>query len=303
MERREKQSGNTAELGGLKSKLGSVEGAALPTVPSNIQTGTKGIVHLKSGSLIGLIGQALIWVVGLPIFIWLQRAMPNSASNLGPGINTIPGWNIPDVFYASMLALTAGFVLGVASFVLFYAGFRAVKEAAPDFRVSSALLFVGLLGYSLMALASGLFVGAMASAITSAGPGAASAGNAALNMNAVWAGVGLISTGGILGFLGTIALTLESVRAGHLYSDSTLKVGATLTILPFGAVVGQALLLLGYSKDETKVRAGCASPGWTRGGALPPQGSSALSSPTLPLLRHAKKPHHRPNEEDADAIL
>lgn len=301
MERWKERPGISAELGGPKSNLGSVEIAAPSTVFSSIRTGTKGVVRLKRGSLTGLIGQALIWGVGLPIFIWLQRAMPNSASNLGPGINTIPGWNVPNMFYVSMITLAAGFVLGVASFALFYLGFRAVKEAAPGFRVSSALLVLGLLGYSLMALASGLFVGALASAITSAGPGAASSGNAALNMNVVWAGVGLISTGGSLGFLGTVGLTLENLRAGRLYSDSTLKVGAVLSILPFVAVAGPALLLLGYSKEETKDRAEQASPRWTRSGRVSPLGSSALSPPTLPLSRPAKKPHHRPNQEDVDA--
>jgi len=219
-------------------------------VTSGVPTDVKGVGRLRLASLIGLIAQGLIWAVGLPVYIWLQLTT-NSASklgsNLGPGINTIPGWNNPNWFYLSLFALTVGFILSIGSFVFFYLGFQAVRRSAPDFRAPNALLFVGLVGYALLAVMCLIFVGAMASAISSAGPGAIASGSAALNMSAIWAGVVLISLGGFFGIIGTIGLVLGNRRAGRRFADSKLTVGAILTIFPFLAIAGQGLLLQGYS--------------------------------------------------------
>jgi hypothetical protein len=220
-------------------------------VTSGFPSDVKGVGQLKLASLTGLIGQTLIWVVGLPVYIWLQLTT-NSASklgsNLGPGINTIPGWNNLNWFYLSLDTLTVGFILSIGSFVFFYLGFRAVNRSIGEFRAPNALLFVGLVGYALLAVTSLIFAGAMASAISSAGPGAIASGSAALNMSAIWAGVVLISLGGFFGILGTIGLVLGNRRAGRRFADSKLTVGAILTMFPFLAIAGQGLLLQGYSR-------------------------------------------------------
>jgi hypothetical protein len=253
--------------------------------------------RLRLASLIGLVGQVLIWAVGLPVFIWLQSTTHSASrlgSNLGPHLSTIPGWSSPGWFYLSMGSLTVGFMLGMVSFTLFYRGFRAAARSAPDFRTQSGPLFVGSVGYLLLAVATVVFAAAMASAIGSAGPAAALSGSAGLNMDAVWTGVILLSVGGFLGIVGTAGLALANWRAGRHYADSGLKVGAILTMLPFVAVAGQALLLRGHSTVAPKFRGGWATASETSGGQTSSMGSAAPSPPAPPRSRHWRKAHPPP---------
>jgi hypothetical protein len=248
--------------------------------------------RLRLASLIGLVGQVLIWAVGLPVYIWLQSTTHSASklgSNLGPHLSTIPGWSSPGWFYLSM-----GFMLGMVSFILFYRAFRAAAESAPDFRSLSGPLFVGSVGYLLLAVATVVFAAVMASAIGSVGPYAVSSGSAGLNMNAVWTGVILLSVGGFLGIIGTIGLVLANWRTGRQYADSGLKVGAILTMFPFVAVAGQALLLRGHSTVTPKLREGWAPASETSGGQTSSLGSPASTLPAPTRSRHWRKPHPPP---------
>lgn len=231
--------------------------AATPPRP-NSPSDVEGVGNLKVGAILGIVVQAAIWV-GFLVFYLIYHALSSTVSGYGT-TSTIPSWITPDTLYLAVALLAGGLVLGMASYIFFYLGFRAVKRGAPDFGAPTTLMVIGLVGYLLAVIGIVVIVGTVVSAINSATAGGITPGSASLDFSALIGGVALIGLGGLLGLIGVIGLVLGNWRAGNRYRESTLKVGSILTILPYVSIVGYILLLVGYSKAGSKLQMGGISP-------------------------------------------
>ncbi|MFY9716707.1 MAG: DUF973 family protein [Thermoplasmata archaeon] len=225
-----------------------------PTAPpSHSSTDVEGVDHLKIGAILGIVVQAAFWV-GFLVFYLIFSALSSTVTSGTPA--SFPSWITPNTFYLAVALMAGGLVLGILSYIFFFLGFRAVKRGAPDFGAPTTLMVVGLVGYLMAVLGIVVIIGTILSAINSAAAGSVTPGNASLDISALLSGIALIGLGAILGLIGVIGLVLGNWRAGSRYGESTLKVGAILTILPYVSIVGYILLLVGYIKAGTKLRTG-----------------------------------------------
>jgi len=226
----------------------------------------EGVGNLKVGALLGLIVQAMIWI-GFAIFYLIYSALSSSTGVLGTPGSTIPGWITPNTLYIAVGMLAGGFVIGIISYIFFFLGFRAVKKGAPDFGAPTTLVMIGLIGFIMDALGLIIIVGTIVSAINNATSGTITQGSASLDLSAIIGGIALIGLGSILALVGVIGLILGNWRAGARYGQSTLKIGAILTIIPYVSLVGYILLLVGYMQAGKKLESGWIPMGMGMGAA------------------------------------
>jgi hypothetical protein len=234
---------------------------------SGAHSDIEGVGNLKVGSLLGVIVQAMFWA-GFLIFDLIFNALSNRVTTFGTNGGSIPGWISLNTFYLAVAMLAGGLVLGIVGFVFFYLGFRAVKRGAPDFGAPTTLMIIGLIGYLMLALGIVVIISAFVNAINSATTAAVSSGSVGFDIGAILSGLALIGIGAILALIGVIGLVLGNWRAGTRYGESTLKIGAILSILPYVSIAGYVLLLVGYMKAGTKLQSGWAPPGMGMGGPV-----------------------------------
>ncbi len=256
----------------------------------------EGVGNLKVASLLGLIVQTMIWV-GFAIFFLIYSALVNNSTVLGAGTPaTIPGWITPNTLYIAVGMLAGGFVIGIISYIFFFLGFRAVKRGAPDFGAPTTLVMIGLFGFIMDALGLIIIVGTIVSAINNATSGALNQGNASLDISAIFGGIALIGLGSILALVGVIGLILGNWRAGARYGQSTLKIGAILTIIPYVSLVGYILLLVGYVQAGKKLQSGWipmgmgAAPMMAPGYGMPPAAPGAPAAGPAPTCPKCGQP-------------
>lgn len=245
---------------------------AYPAAMSDPQADLEGVGNLKVGSLLGLLVQAMVWI-GFLIFYLIYSAISNSTTIYGT-TNAIPSWITPNTFYIAVGLLAGGLFIGIVSFVFFYLGFRRIKRAAPDFGAPTTLMIIGLIGYLMAAIGLVVIIGTFISAINNAVAGTVTAGSASLDISAILSGIALIGLGAILALIGVIGLVLGNWRAGGRYGESTIKIGAILSILPYVSIVGYILLLVGYMKAGSKLRSG-----WSPGGMAPMAAPAGYAPP------------------------
>ncbi|HEV2166151.1 MAG TPA: DUF973 family protein [Thermoplasmata archaeon] len=236
----------------------------------------EGVGNLKVGSLLGLLVQAMFWI-GFLIFYLIYSALSSTVSTFGTTGSTIPSWITVNTLYIAIGLLAGGLFIGIVTYIFFYLGFRAIKRGDPEFGAPTTLMLIGLIGYLMIAIGVVVLVGTIASAISSATAGTVSPGSAAVDLGALLGAVALAGIGAILALIGVIGLVLGNWRSGTRYGESTLKIGAILTILPFVSIVGYILLLVGYSKAGTKLRSGWAPP--RMGYAAPFPGAPGYAPP------------------------
>jgi hypothetical protein len=244
---------------GVPPPQGSYAAYAPPAAASSSQTDLQGIGHLKVGSILGLLVQVLLWV-GFAIFYLIFNALRSTTTIYGT-TSTLPSWITVNTFFAAIGLLAGGLVLGILSFIFFYLGFRTIKRGAPDFGAPTTLMLVGLIGFLMTVIGVLVIVGTIVSAINSAVAGTISSGTASVDISAILGGLALIGLGAILDLVGVVGLVLGNWRAGTRYGESTLRIGAILTILPYVSIVGYILLLVGYSKAGKKLQSGWAPAG------------------------------------------
>ena len=242
---------------------GSAPNYAAATNAGGSRSDIEGVGNLKVGSILGVLDQLMIWV-GFLVFFLIYSALANNVT-VGTA-TTLPSWITVNTFYIGIGLLAGGLFIGLIGFIFFFLGFRAVKRGAPDFGAPTTLMIVGLVGYLMMAIGLVVIIGTIVSAINSAAAGTISSGSASLDLSALIGGIALIGFGAILGLVGVIGLVLGNWRAGTRYGESTLKVGAILSILPYVSIVGYILLLVGYSKAGSKLHSGWVPAGMGFGG-------------------------------------
>ena len=219
----------------------------------------EGVDNLKIASLLGLLVQAMLWI-GAGIFYLIFNALSSTATTFGTSTTTLPSWITVNTVYLALGLLAGGLVIGIVSYIFYYLGFRAIKRGAPDFGAPTTLVLIGLVGFLMIAIGIFLIVGAIVSAINDVANGTVGSGTAAISLSAIIGGGALAAFGAILALIGVIGLILGNYRAGNRYGQSTLKIGAILTILPYVSIVGYVLLLVGYMQAGKKLQSGWAPP-------------------------------------------
>jgi uncharacterized protein DUF973 len=257
---------------------------AAPVTTGPSRSDLDGVGNLKVAALLGLIVQAMIWI-GFAIFDLIFTSV-QSATNAGNGLSTLPGWITVNTLYVAVGLLAGGLVIGIVSYIFFYLGFRAVKRGAPDFGAPTTLVMIGLIGFAMTALGLIVVVGAVVTAINSVSSGAVSS----ISLGAVLGGLALIGLGLLLALIGVIGLVLGNWRAGKRYDETSLKIGAILTILPYVSIVGYILLLVGYVRAGKKLESGWSPPvmmgmgmPYAAPGMAPgyPMGTPPMAAPTF----------------------
>ena len=193
-----------------------------------------GVSRVKWGALLGILG--LVLAIGGVLIVLLD---------VGLGVT-----NTSDAAYVSLLRtillavilVVVGVILALLSFILYTAGFAALRRSDGRFRTPMVLCVIGLIG---LAFISG-FVVSYADGINAAI--ACPSSNTTCQNNATGIGHGVVVLGyigGLLGFIGLIGLIIGLYRFGSRYKNSIAKVGAILYIIPFLSIVAPILVFIG----------------------------------------------------------
>ena len=212
-----------------------------PTAASGDEV--SGVGRVKWGALLGILGLALA-IGGIMIVIF----------DVGLGITNTNDAGYVSLLHTILLAVTLvviGVLLGLFSFILYTAGFAALRRADRRFRTPMVLCVIGLVGLALIAGFVVSYAGAINSAI------ACPSSNSTCQNNATSIAHGVVAlgyVGGLLGFIGLIGLIVGLYRFGSRYSNSIAKVGAILYIIPFLSVIAPILVLIGAVQVQKKLR-------------------------------------------------
>jgi len=202
-----------------------------------------GVSRVKWGALLGILG--LVLAVGGVLVVLLD---------VGLGIT-----NTSDAGYVSLLKtillavilVVIGVLLALLSFVLYTAGFAALRRSDRRFSTPMVLCVIGLIGLALI----GGFVVSYAGGIDSALGCPSSNSTCQNNATSIGHGVVVLAyVGGLLGFIGLIGLILGLYRFGSRYQSSIAKVGAILYIIPFLSVIAPILVFIGAIQVQKKLR-------------------------------------------------
>jgi Protein of unknown function (DUF973) len=202
-----------------------------------------GVSRVKWGALLGIL--ALVLAIGGVLIVLLD---------VGLGVT-----NTSDTGYVSLLKtillavvlVVIGVLLALISFVLYTAGFAALRRADRRFRTPMVLCVIGLIGLALI----GGFVVSYADGISSAIGCPSSNSTCQNNATSIAHGaVALGYVGGLLGFVGLIGLIIGLYRFGSRYKNSIAKVGAILYIIPFLSIVAPILVFVGAIQVQKKLR-------------------------------------------------
>jgi len=134
-----------------------------------------------------------------------------------------------------LLALVAAGVLGAASSLLYFSGFRKMATSSREFTAPAFLTLVGLLGIGLTAGGLGLFLSGEALASTAYG----------LAPVAELFGVPILFLGVVLSLVGLVGQAVGNWRVGLRYEEGALRAGAILMVLP---LLGYGIACLGYQR-------------------------------------------------------
>jgi zinc/manganese transport system permease protein len=184
-----------------------------------------GMRSLRDASLAASISQ-LLFVVGATLLALSVIAHPGAA------------WN-PSGLYAhalwAVLALASAAILGAASFLLYFSGFRKLAASSREFSSPTFLTLVGLLGIAFTSGGLGLYFSGVALASSSYG----------LAPVAELFGAPLIFLGVALSVVGLVGQAVGSWRVGLRYRERALRAGAILMILP---IAGHGVSFFGYRR-------------------------------------------------------
>jgi len=184
-----------------------------------------GVRSLRDAALTASVSQ-ILFVGGATLVALTLLEYPRAVGN-------------PAVLYAhafwAVVALATAAILGAASSLLYFSGFRKMATSSREFTSPAFLTLVGLLGIGLTAGGLGLFLSGEALAASAYG----------LAPVAELFGVPLVLLGVILCVVGLVGQALGGWRMGLRYHDGTLRAGSILMVVP---PVGFGVSFLGYRR-------------------------------------------------------
>jgi zinc/manganese transport system permease protein len=159
---------------------------------------------------------------------------------LAEGLLVNPGasWNATALWTHARLAivlLVPGAVGALASYLLYFSGFRKMATTSRDFTPAAFLTLTGMLGLALTAGGLALFLAGVDLNAT----------GYALAPVAILFGVPILGLGLVLSLIGVYGQAAGSWRVGQRYQEGALRSGAVLMIVP---ILGSAVAFLGYRR-------------------------------------------------------
>jgi len=212
-----------------------------PTAPSGDEL--SGVARVKWGALLGVLGLVLS-IGGVLIILF----------DVGLGVTNTSSAGYVSLLRTILLAVIlvlVGVLVALLSFVLYTAGFVALRGADRRFRTPMVLCVIGLVGLALVFGFLVFYAGGVNSAL------GCPSSNSTCQNNATSLGHGVVVLGylgGFLGFLGLIGVILGLYRFGSRYSNSLAKVGAILYIIPFLSILAPILTFIGAVQVQKKLR-------------------------------------------------
>lgn len=145
----------------------------------------------------------------------------------------------------------AGIVIGIIALFMIITAFRILlREDRREFSLPLKMLWGLLAGLILYIVAIGLIAAATFSAGTNPFMPNGSAPRFSPALGAAFAVFGLAAVALLVGIIGII---IGLWRAGTRYDETLIKVGGILMIIPYVAIVGPILVLLGASSALKKI--------------------------------------------------
>jgi hypothetical protein len=202
-----------------------------------------GVSRVKWGALLGILG--LVLAIGGVLIVLLDVGLGVTDTSAAGYVSLLR-----TILFAVFLILV-GAILAFLSFVLYTAGFAALRRSDQRFRTPMVLCVIGLIGILFISGFVVSYVVGISSAI------ACPSSNTTCQNNATTIAHGVVAIGyigGILGFIGLIGLIIGLYRFGSRYKSSIAKVGAILYIIPFLSIVAPILVLIGAIQVQKKLR-------------------------------------------------
>jgi zinc/manganese transport system permease protein len=196
-----------------------------------------GVRALRNASVWAWLSQALL-IVGALFLVQTVLAHPSEA------------WDSATLYVnarLSIILLVAGAIVGLASYWLYFSGFRKMATSSREFTSPAFLTLLGILGIFLTVGGLALFLSGVTLAASSYG----------LAPVAELFGVPILVLGLVLSAVGLLGQAMGDWRVGLRYQESTLRTGAILMVLP---LVGYVLSFLGYRRALARAPASTPLP-------------------------------------------
>jgi hypothetical protein len=148
----------------------------------------------------------------------------------------------------------------IAGLVMFRSAFRTLARVDRRFSTPAMLALAAIASFVVILLGLGLLLGALYQAVQCVGSGNPITG-ACLFTGTFWAGIALLVVGGLVALVGFIGVLIGIWRLGTRYSETTFKLGAVLSIIPYLNIAGAILILAGAHSVRGRLeRTGAPSP-------------------------------------------
>lgn len=239
---------------------GAVPPASAEAPPAPHTKAQVGFRQLKVASVVGLLGQILIW--GSAITLWVVGSLYSNipiSTKIAYGAN---GFSVSaGAVFALNYALLAGAIVALLSLVLSTRGFQELAKATPPLKVDAvvSLTTVGTVGLAMFALGWATWLGSFVP--PGAGPsGAPFAYAPVLAPNLADIVNLLLVIGGLLAFFGMLGTALGDSKVGTTYEEGVVELGGALLLLPVFSIIGCVLSLVGLVHGERKLDRGWTPP-------------------------------------------
>jgi zinc/manganese transport system permease protein len=184
----------------------------------------EGVRSLRNASLTASLSQVL-FVGGIALLALTLLSYPGVA---------VTSLALYDHALWMIVAFSSAAILGAASSLLYFSGFRKMATSSREFTTPAFLTLVGLLGIGFTAGGLGLYLS-----------GVAFASSYGLAPVAELFGAPLVLLGVIFTIVGFAGQAVGSWRMGLRYQEGALRAGAILMILP---LVGYGVSFFGYRR-------------------------------------------------------
>lgn len=219
-----------------------------------------GFRQLRNASLLGLLGQILIW--GSVIALWVVGSL---FSSIPPQTTLTYGAHGIVVRAADIFALNGVLIVGAAvallSLLLTSRSFQRLSGAAPANGGDAAveLTTIGAIGFGIFALGWAIWLGSFVA------PGSSAAGDSSAYVSTMDSNLAvvvdlLLFVGGLLAFVGMVGVAVGGSKAGSTYQQVAVDLGGALSILPVLSILGYGLTLVGVVRVQRKLRSGWVPP-------------------------------------------
>ena len=185
----------------------------------------EGVRSLRNAALVASVSQVL-FVGGAALLVLSLLTDPGATGR--PSLLYRHG-------YWALVAVASAAILGGASSLLYFSGFRKMATSSREFTAPTFLTLVGLLGIGFAAGGFALYLSGTALATSAYG----------LAPVAELFGIPLTLLGVTFAVVGLAGQAVGTWRMGLRYREGTLRAGAVLMILP---IVGSGVSFLGYRR-------------------------------------------------------